>query len=225
MKMYCLYSVSYTHLQGNISHFIEDLREDLIKIITQIEVNIDYPEYEDVEELTADSLLPKSQLLKEKMNHIIESSQNVHLLKDGISTVIIGKPNVGKSSLLNALLNEDKAIVTDIAGTTRDIVEGTIRLDNIILNMIDTAGIRETNDIVENIGVNKSKELIHKADLVLLVLDSSSAVSYTHLFKNICHGQCKRMNIVYFDDKYCGYQEFLKDTYQIFYSIGQGKIR
>lgn len=164
-------------IQGNISHFIEDLREDLIKIITQIEVNIDYPEYEDVEELTADSLLPKSQLLKKKMNHIIESSQNVHLLKDGISTVIIGKPNVGKSSLLNALLNEDKAIVTDIAGTTRDIVEGTIRLDNIILNMIDTAGIRETNDIVENIGVNKSKELIHKADLVLLVLDSSSELT------------------------------------------------
>ena len=164
-------------IQGNISHFIEDLREDLIKIITQIEVNIDYPEYEDVEELTADSLLPKSQSLKTKMNHIIESSQNVPLLKDGISTVIIGKPNVGKSSLLNALLQEDKAIVTDIAGTTRDIVEGTIRLDNIVLNMIDTAGIRETNDIVENIGVNKSKELIHKADLVLLVLDSSSELT------------------------------------------------
>lgn len=164
-------------IQGNISHFIEDLREDLIQIITQIEVNIDYPEYEDVEELTADSLLPKSQSLQKKMNHIIESSKNVHLLKDGISTVIIGKPNVGKSSLLNALLNEDKAIVTDIAGTTRDIVEGTIRLDNIILNMIDTAGIRDTDDIVENIGVHKSKELIHKADLVLLVIDGSASLS------------------------------------------------
>ena len=164
-------------IQGNISHFIEDLREDLIKIITQIKVNIDYPEYEDVEELTADSLLPKSQSLKTKMNHIIESPLNVHLSKDEISTVIIGKPNVGKSTLLNALLQEDKAIVTDIAGTTRDIVEGTIRLDNIVLNMIDTAGIRETNDIVENIGVNKSKELIHKADLVLLVLDSSSELT------------------------------------------------
>ncbi|MBS5113550.1 MAG: tRNA uridine-5-carboxymethylaminomethyl(34) synthesis GTPase MnmE [Coprobacillus cateniformis] len=164
-------------IQGNISHFIEDLREDLIQIITQIEVNIDYPEYEDVEELTADSLLPKSQSLQKKMNHIIESSKNVHLLKDGISTVIIGKPNVGKSSLLNALLNEDKAIVTDIAGTTRDIVEGTIRLDNIILNMIDTAGIRDTDDIVENIGVHKSKELIHKADLVLLVIDGSAPLS------------------------------------------------
>ena len=107
------------------------------------------------------------------MDRIIESSQNVHLLKDGISTVIIGKLNVGKSSLLN----EDKVIVTDIAGTTRDVVEGTIRLDNIVLNMIDTTSIHETEDIVENIGVTKSKELIHKADLVLLVLDGSSELT------------------------------------------------
>lgn len=164
-------------IQGNISHFIEDLKEDLIQIITQIEVNIDYPEYEDVEELTAESLLPKSIQLQEKMNHIIDSSKNVHLLKDGISTVIIGKPNVGKSSLLNALLDEDKAIVTDIAGTTRDIVEGTIRLDHIVLNMIDTAGIRDTDDVVENIGVHKSKELVHKTDLVLLVLDGSQPLT------------------------------------------------
>lgn len=164
-------------IQGNISHFIEDLKEDLIQIITQIEVNIDYPEYEDVEELTAESLLPKSIQLQEKMNHIIDSSKNVHLLKDGISTVIIGKPNVGKSSLLNALLDEDKAIVTDIAGTTRDIVEGTIRLDHIVLNMIDTAGIRDTDDVVENIGVHKAKELVHKADLVLLVLDGSQPLT------------------------------------------------
>lgn len=164
-------------IQGNISHFIEDLKEDLIQIITQIEVNIDYPEYEDVEELTAESLLPKSIQLQEKMNHIIDSSKNVHLLKDGISTVIIGKPNVGKSSLLNALLDEDKAIVTDIAGTTRDIVEGTIRLDHIVLNMIDTAGIRDTDDVVENIGVHKSKELVHKADLILLVLDGSQPLT------------------------------------------------
>ncbi len=170
-------SLALKGIQGNIRNFVEDLKEDLIQIITQIEVNIDYPEYDDVEELTADSLLPKSQYLKNKMNDILEASKNVHLLKDGISTVIIGKPNVGKSSLLNALLNEDKAIVTDIAGTTRDIVEGTIRLDHIVLNMIDTAGIRETNDIVENIGVNKSKELIHQADLVLLVIDASSPLS------------------------------------------------
>lgn len=164
-------------IQGHISHFIEDLKEQLIQIITQIEVNIDYPEYDDVEELTAESLLPQSESLIEKMNHIIDSSKNVHLLKDGISTVIIGKPNVGKSSLLNALLQEEKAIVTDIAGTTRDIVEGTIRLDQFILNMIDTAGIRETEDIVENIGVEKSKALIHQADLVLLVLDGSKPLT------------------------------------------------
>ncbi len=170
-------SLALKGIQGNISHFIEDLREDLIQIITQIEVNIDYPEYDDVEELTAQTLLPKSQLLRDKMNQILESSKNIHLLKEGISTLIIGKPNVGKSSLLNALLQEDKAIVTDIAGTTRDIVEGTIRLDQIILNMIDTAGIRETNDIVENIGVNKSKELIHKVDLVLLVIDGSTPLT------------------------------------------------
>ncbi len=163
-------------IQGNISHFIEDLKEDLIQIITQIEVNIDYPEYEDVEELTAEKLLPLSQNLLDKMNHIIDASKNVHLLKDGISTVIIGKPNVGKSSLLNALLEEDKAIVTDIAGTTRDIVEGSIRLDNIVLNMIDTAGIRDTSDVIESIGVNKSIELIHKADLVLLLIDGSSPI-------------------------------------------------
>ncbi len=164
-------------IQGNISHFIEDLREDLIQIITQIEVNIDYPEYEDVEELTAQKLLPRSEQLQAKMDKIIDASKNVHLLKDGISTVIIGRPNVGKSSLLNALLQEDKAIVTDIAGTTRDIVEGSIRLDNIVLNMIDTAGIRETNDVVESIGVNKSKELIKRADLVLLVIDGSKPLT------------------------------------------------
>ena len=143
-------------IRGNISNFIEDLKEDLIKIITQIEVNIDYPEYDDVEELTATSLLPESKVLLEK-----------------IKTVIIGKPNVGKSSLLNALLQEEKAIVTNIAGTTRDIVEGSISIDGIVLNMIDTAGIRETDDIIESMGVEKSKELINQADLVLLVIDGS----------------------------------------------------
>lgn len=160
-------------IQGNISHFIEDLKEDLIQIITQIEVNIDYPEYEDVEELTASSLLPRSTDLNNKMIKIIEDSKNVKLLKDGINTVIIGKPNVGKSSLLNALLQEDKAIVTDIAGTTRDVVEGDISINGIILNMIDTAGIRETDDIIETMGVEKSRELINKADLVMLVIDGS----------------------------------------------------
>lgn len=164
-------------ITGSISNFIEDLKEDLIKIITQIEVNIDYPEYDDVEELTAVSLLPLSSNLLVKMNKILDDSKNIRLVKEGIKTVIIGRPNVGKSSLLNALLQEDKAIVTNIAGTTRDIVEGSISIDGIVMNMIDTAGIRETDDIIESIGVEKSKELIHQADLVLLVIDGSVELS------------------------------------------------
>lgn len=164
-------------ISGSISGFIEDLKEDLIQIITQIEVNIDYPEYDDVEELTASSLLPRSANLLTKMNKILDDSKNIKLVKEGIKTVIIGRPNVGKSSLLNALLREDKAIVTNIAGTTRDIVEGSITIDGVVLNMIDTAGIRETDDIIESMGVEKSKELIHQADLVLLVIDGSQSLS------------------------------------------------
>ena len=159
-------SLALKGIQGSISHFIKDLKEDLIQIITQIEVNIDYPEYEDVEELTADKLLPMSTSLIEKMNKIIEDSKNIKLLKEGIQTAIIGKPNVGKSSLLNAMLK-------NIAGTTRDVVEGSVTVDGILLNMIDTAGIRETDNIVESLGVEKSKEMIKKADLVLLVIDGS----------------------------------------------------
>lgn len=164
-------------ISGSISGFIEDLKEDLIQIITQIEVNIDYPEYDDVEELTASSLLPRSANLLTKMNKILDDSKNIKLVKEGIKTVIIGRPNVGKSSLLNALLREDKAIVTNIAGTTRDIVEGSISIDGVVLNMIDTAGIRETDDIIESMGVEKSKELINQADLVLLVIDGSQSLS------------------------------------------------
>lgn len=160
-------------IQGSISTFVHDLEEELIALITNIEVNIDYPEYLDIEQLTNEVLLERSTELVKKMDRILEDSKNVKLIKDGISTVIIGKPNVGKSSLLNALLKEDKAIVTDIAGTTRDIVEGNISIDGIVLNIIDTAGIRETDNMIEAIGVSKSKELINRADLVLLVLDGS----------------------------------------------------
>ena len=160
-------------INGTISNFIEELKEELIQIITQIEVNIDYPEYEDVEELTASALLPRSKNLLNKMDKILLDSKNIKLVKDGIKTVIIGRPNVGKSSLLNAFLQEEKAIVTNIAGTTRDVVEGSISIDGIILNMIDTAGIRKTDNIIESMGVEKSKELIYQADLVLLVIDGS----------------------------------------------------
>ena len=164
-------------IQGRVSLLIKDLKEDLIKIITQIEVNIDYPEYDAVEELTAKTLLPLSENFINKIDKILENARSGKIIREGISTAIIGKPNVGKSSLLNALLEEDKAIVTDIAGTTRDIVEGSIRLGGIVLNMIDTAGIRKTDDVVEKIGVEKSKSVLNNADLVLLVLDGSQPLT------------------------------------------------
>lgn len=161
-------------LSGKVSDLINNLRDDMVQIISNINVNIDYPEYDDVDIITNDILLPKITNLKNKINEIISESKNGKIIKDGIKTCIIGRPNVGKSSLLNALLQEDKAIVTDIAGTTRDIVEGTISIDGIVLNMIDTAGIRKTNDKIEAIGVEKSLNLMSQADLILLVLNNNS---------------------------------------------------
>jgi len=160
-------------IQGRISTFITDLKEDLIQIITNIEVNIDYPEYDDIHVITHEDILPKCDTLRAKMQRILRESDNARLVRDGISTVIVGKPNVGKSSLLNALLDEDKAIVTDIAGTTRDVVEGRVRLGDLVLNMIDTAGIHETDDTIETMGVEKALSLLNKADLVLVVVDGS----------------------------------------------------
>ena len=160
-------------LSGKISSFVSDKRTELLDIIATISVNIDYPEYDDVEELTNTDILPNLIKVKKEIDKTIEDSKNAKILKNGINTVIVGKPNVGKSSLLNALIKENKAIVTSIPGTTRDIVEATINLNNVTLNLIDTAGIRETTDIVEQIGVEKSKEMLNKADLVLFVLDGS----------------------------------------------------
>lgn len=149
----------------------------MIQIITQIEVNIDYPEYDDIEELTAQKLLPMTQTFEAQVQKILRNARNGQLIKNGIKTAIIGRPNVGKSSLLNALLEEEKAIVTDIAGTTRDIIEGQINLDGIILQLIDTAGIRQTTDVVEKIGVERSLKAAKEAELVLLVLDSSQPLT------------------------------------------------
>lgn len=160
-------------IKGSVKKLLQPLIDDLMDIIAQIEVNIDYPEYEDVEQLTTNDLLPKTSVWLEKIDHILSRVQTGQMLKKGIDTIIVGKPNVGKSSLLNALLEEDKAIVTDIAGTTRDLVEGQIHIGSVQLNLIDTAGIRESSDKIEQIGIEKSQEKLKDAKLVLLVFDGS----------------------------------------------------
>ena len=164
-------------ISGKTSNLINELRSDMVQIISNINVNIDYPEYDDVDIITNDVLLPKITKLKDKINKILEESKNGKLIKEGIKTSIIGRPNVGKSSLLNALLEEDKAIVTEIAGTTRDIVEGQISIKGILLNIIDTAGIRDTSDKVEAIGVEKSLKTMEESDLVLYMLNNNEEIT------------------------------------------------
>ena len=162
--------IALKQVSGKTSLMIKDLRDDLAFVLANIEVNLNYPEYDDIEEMTTQKIKENMDNLENKINKIIKSSKNGKILQEGIKTVIVGKPNVGKSSLLNNLIGEDKAIVTDIRGTTRDSVEATLVIDNIILNLIDTAGIRNTDDVVESIGVEKSLSLIDEADLVLFVL-------------------------------------------------------
>ena len=164
-------------IDGKTSNLINELRDDMVQIISNINVNIDYPEYDDVDIITNDILVPKITKLKEKIQRILKESENGKIIKDGIKTSIIGRPNVGKSSLLNALLQEDKAIVTNIAGTTRDIVEGQIVINGILLNMIDTAGIRDTEDIIEAMGVEKSLKIMEEADLILFMLNNNEELS------------------------------------------------
>ena len=164
--------VSIKGLNGNVSNLIRDLRQQMLELLASIEVNIDYPEYEEYEVMTNDKILPSVKVIKDKLNKIINESENGKILTNGIKTIIIGKPNVGKSSILNRLLDEYKAIVTDIEGTTRDTVEGSITINGVSLNLIDTAGIRDTNDIVEKIGVEKSISLINEADLVIIVVNN-----------------------------------------------------
>lgn len=166
---------------GNVSGLISPLAKELMDIIAHIETNIDYPEYQDVEVLTHSILIPKCQDLLKKLNHLYNDSKQGQVVKDGLKTAIVGKPNVGKSSLLNLLIGEDKALVTNIAGTTRDVVEGSVRLDNIVLDLMDTAGIHETDDLVEKMGVDKSLKVLNSADLILLVIDGSKPLDvYDH---------------------------------------------
>ena len=169
--------LAISQLKGNTYNMIENFRNDLKNLISSVEVNIDYPEYYDIEVVTIEKIKEKVKQMKEKLNKIIKESRNTKILKSGIDTLIVGRPNVGKSSILNKFLDEEKAIVTDIAGTTRDIVEGQVILNNISLNIIDTAGIRATEDKVEKIGVEKSLSLIDQADLVIVVLNGGEELT------------------------------------------------
>lgn len=169
--------ISINTLTGETSNLIKSLRSDLVQIISNIEVNIDYPEYEDVEDMTNDKILPNIKKFRERLENIIKKSEDSKVIKEGIKVGIIGKPNVGKSSLLNALIEEEKAIVTNIPGTTRDIVEGTIALGGITLNITDTAGIRESDDLVEMLGVSKSLKIIDSSDLVIFILNNNEELS------------------------------------------------
>ena len=165
--------LSILSLKGKTSELILPIKKRIADVLSLIEVNIDYPEYEDIEVANKDHIISLADELVPQINSLVESGEKGLIIKEGIKVALVGKPNVGKSSLLNALLGESKAIVTDIAGTTRDVVEGEINLNGVILHLLDTAGIRESNDTVESIGVNKSKEVISKADLVIVLLDAS----------------------------------------------------
>ena len=164
-------------LQGKTALLVDNFRDKIKQLISSIEVNIDYPEYYDIEVVTLEKIKEETASMKQELETIIKESENIKIIKNGIDTLIIGRPNVGKSSILNKFLDEEKAIVTDIAGTTRDIVEGQVMLDNIVLNIIDTAGIRQTEDKVEKIGVEKSLSLIDKADLIIVVLNSNEKLT------------------------------------------------
>jgi tRNA modification GTPase len=170
-------NIALSGLKGNVSSLVKNLKTQVEDVIGNMEVNIDYPEYYDIEVETNETILPKVDKLLLDIDVILNEAKIGMLIKNGIKTAIIGKPNVGKSSLLNAFLGKNKAIVTNIPGTTRDIVEGSINLNGIKLDLLDTAGIHESTDEVENIGINKSKESLDEAELILLVLDASNELS------------------------------------------------
>lgn len=169
--------VAVDQLDGQMARLIRDLRQKILDTLAQVEVNIDYPEYDDVEEMTSQLLEDKAREVKADIQKLLETAQQGKILREGLATAIIGRPNVGKSSLLNTLLRQDKAIVTDVAGTTRDVIEEYVNVKGVPLKLIDTAGIRETDDEVEKIGVDRSRQAIQQADLILLVFNQSEKLT------------------------------------------------
>lgn len=169
--------VALNQLDGDLSRLIRHLRQDILDVLAQVEVNIDYPEYDAVEEMTTKMLKEKALDIQQRIQALLKTAKQGKVLREGLTTAIIGRPNVGKSSLLNTLLHEDKAIVTDVAGTTRDVIEEYVNVDGVPLKLIDTAGIRDTDDTVEKIGVERSKRALDAADLILLLIDSSAPLT------------------------------------------------
>lgn len=164
-------------LDGELSQLIRNLRQEILDVLAQVEVNIDYPEYDDVEEMTSKLLREKALDVCAKIEQLLVTARQGKILREGLATVLVGRPNVGKSSLLNHLLHEDKAIVTDIAGTTRDVIEEYVNVLGVPLKLVDTAGIRETDDRVEKIGVERSRQALDRSDLVILLLNASEPLT------------------------------------------------
>ena len=170
------FHIAYNQLEGQLSKRVEVIREELVSVMAHLEVSIDYPE-EDIEEITYPEVLKRFESIQSGIDKLLAGSESGRILREGLSTVIVGKPNVGKSSLLNALLKEARAIVTDIPGTTRDVIEEYIQIKGVALKLVDTAGIRETDDLIEQMGVERSKQFFNKADLVIFVLSADQKLS------------------------------------------------
>ncbi|MCJ0940510.1 tRNA uridine-5-carboxymethylaminomethyl(34) synthesis GTPase MnmE [Mammaliicoccus sciuri] len=169
--------VALGQMEGRLSSLIKGLRQSILEILAQVEVNIDYPEYDDVEEATTKFLLKESRHIENEIDQLLRTGQQGKIMREGLSTVIVGKPNVGKSSMLNNLIQDNKAIVTEVAGTTRDVLEEYVNVRGVPLRLVDTAGIRETEDIVEKIGVERSRKALSEADLILFVLNYNEALT------------------------------------------------